>query len=113
MGITVLDSGSDNTNGSTPVTLVTDTSGKTSILALDLGALVGGATPDILEVSIKTKVLSTSDLELNQFATFVGGLLVTKVKYSLPIPANHTIECSMKLPQGTNRAIEWALLALD
>lgn len=113
MALAIAASGSQACTISTEHTLSTITTGKTLVLAVDLNPLTGGATPDIIELRLKTKVLSGSTSRLAYVATYVGGMIGEPNVYSVPVPANIELVATMKQVQGTGRTFDWCLLSLD
>lgn len=113
MALGVAASGSQACTVGTEHTLSTISTGKTLVLVCDVNPIVGGATPDILELRLKTKVLSGSTSRLAYFATYVGGMIAQPNVYSIPVPANQELVATMKQIQGTGRTVDWALLSLD
>jgi hypothetical protein len=93
-------------------TLATDTTNKTYVLAVDCGALVGGATPDIVELRIYTINLSAGTERLAYYAHAVGGQQTELIKYSPPVPARISCKATLKQVQGTGRAFPWDLMSL-
>ncbi len=109
MALTVLASGTQTATVGTEHTLATDTTGKTSVLVVDTGNMADG---DVLELRLKTKVLSTSTSREAYNAIYAHKQAVPN-KYSVPVPANIEVVATLKQTAGTGRAFDWALLALD
>lgn len=104
--------GPTTTDGSEQ-SLASWTSGKTGVLVLDLTNMVGGATPDILQVIAYVKTLSGSTKHKFLDVSYVGGLIPTAVVISIPIPAMHYGEFTITRKQGTDRAYDWQILSID
>ncbi len=109
MALTVVASGTQTATIGTEHTLNTDTTGKTYVLVVDTGAMV---LKDILELRIKTKVLS-GGTEREAYIAYYSHVQAKPQKYSVPVPANQSIKATLKQTAGTGRAFPWALLSLD
>ena len=109
MALTVIASGTQSATLDTEHALDNDTAGKTYVLAVDTGAMVDG---DIVIFRIKTKVLSGGTLRLAYSATYAHAQ-GEPIKYSVPVPANIEIECSLEQTDGTGRSYPWSLLSID
>lgn len=109
MALAVVNSGTQSATLDTEHTLDNDTTGKTYVLAVDLGAMLSG---DITVLRIKTKVLSGGTLRLAYSATYAH-VQAEPIVYSVPVPANIEIECSLEQTDGTGRSYPWSLLSLD
>lgn len=94
---------------STEHTLATDTSNKNVVLAVDLNALAAG---DIVELRLKTKVLSGGTSRLAWYKAYANAQGVPNV-YSIPIPANIEVVATLKQTAGTGRSFPWALLSVN
>jgi len=94
------------TTDGTEQTLITDTSNRVYILALDTSAMQNG---DVIELRIKTKVRSGGAESLAFYATYAHAQGVP-VKYSIPVAADISIKCTIKRIAGTNRSYDWKLL---
>lgn len=105
---TVNTSGSQTCTISTEHTLATLTSAGVYQLALDLNAIVGGSTPDILEVRVYGKARSSDTERRMDLHTFVGTqsdpLVLCK-----PIISPHHYKVTITQTQGTGRAVPWAV----
>jgi hypothetical protein len=106
MALTLVDSGTKTTDG-TEQTLSSQTNSGTYVLAIDLGAMANG---DVVEIRIKTKVLSGGTSRLAYFATYANAQGVPNV-YSVPVPANIEFVATVKRVSGSDRAYPWALLS--
>lgn len=109
MALAVVNSNTQSATLDTEHTLDNDTSGKTYVLVVDCGAMVDG---DVTILRIKTKVLSGGTLRLAYSATYAHAQ-GDPIKYSVPVPANIEIECSLEQTDGTGRSYPWSLLSLD
>lgn len=109
MTLAIIASGTQSATLDTEHTLDNDTTGKTYVLVVDTGAMVNG---DIVIFRIKTKVLSGGTLRL-AYSTTYANVQAEPQKYSIPIPANIEIECSLEQTDGTGRSYPWVLLSID
>lgn len=106
-GGTITTDGTEQTIGSAVAT------GGVYFLRLDLNALAGGATPDIIEVREKLSVRAsgtTRYLEGTPY-TYVGGLAPAIIE--LPhrsILASTGLEYTIKRVQGTDRTYTYAII---
>lgn len=108
MAASVKTSGSTTTDG-TEQTLATVTDAGVYSLHIDLNAMVGGATPDIVEVRFYDKARSTdTERQVGETLQFVGGL-VPKIWFSPPIISPHDYKVTLKRVQGTDRAYPWSI----
>ncbi len=87
------------------------TSAKTFCLLVDTTNMVGGTTPDILELRIKSKVL-TGGAEVQVYEQSFVGLQASKQKISIPVPSLFSISFTLKQTQGTGRAFPWVIVSL-
>ena len=109
MTIPVVASGTQAATIGTEHTLVTDTANHAYVLVVDTNAMVNG---DVLELRIKTKVLSGSASRLAYIAIYAHVQAMPN-KYSTPVPANIEIVCTLKQTAGTGRSYDWSLLNID
>lgn len=109
MAIAEVASGTQAATINTEHSLATSTTGKTYVLVVDTANMANG---DELELRIKTKVLSGSTARLAYFASYAH-VQGAPNKYSVPVPANRSIEATLKQVAGTGRNFDWALLSLD
>lgn len=89
--------------------LSTRTDGKTYVLLVDLNNMVAG---DILELRIKVKVLSGSTARVYTLATYVGAQPEPNI-ISVPVPAVHSVEFTLKQTAGTGRNFDWSVVSID
>ena len=80
-------------------------------LKLNLANLVGGATPDILELRVYSKTLTGDTKALMDIWTFVGAQ-VLPIIYTPPYPELYYLEFTLKQTQGTGRTFKWNILQL-
>lgn len=104
----VLAEGTQTATINTEHTLATDTSGKTSVLAVDLGNLAYG---DVVELRIYTKVRSGSTERLAYYVSYSHAQGAPNV-YSVPVLAMNSVKATLKQTAGTGRAFDWQLLGL-
>ena len=104
--------GTKTTDG-TEQSLASWTSGKTCVLLLDLTTMAGGTTPDVLQVVAYVKVLSGSTKAKFLDVQYVGGLIPANVVISVPVPALHYGEFTIKELQGAHNDIDWEILSID
>jgi len=109
MALAIVSSGTQAATVGTEHTLVTSTTGKTYVLVVDANAM---ANADVLELRIKTKVLSASTSRLAYIASYAHVQAMPN-KYSPPTPANIEIVCTLKQTAGTGRSYDWVLLSID
>jgi hypothetical protein len=109
MAVAEVVGGSQTATISTEHTLATSTTGKTYCLVVDTTNMVNG---DVLELRIKTKPRTGGTSTLAYIATYAN-IQTAPVKYSVPIPANVEIVCTLKQTAGTGRVFIWALLSID
>src|SRR5687767_4450805 len=98
-------SGTQSLTVGTEHTLATITTEGTYQLVLDLNAIVGGATPDIVEVRVKGKCLTGGTLRQEEVVTYVGGLIGSPLVRSIPYPSDIEIVFTIKQIQGTGRNV--------
>jgi hypothetical protein len=109
MALATISSGTQTAVISTEHSLDVDTTAKTYVLCVDTGAMVNG---DILELRMKTKILSGGTQRVAYMATF-SNVQADPNKYSVPVPADVEIEVTLKQTAGTGRAFPWKLLSID
>lgn len=102
-------------NGSQACTISTEhnlaslTTGKTSVLNLDLNVLAVG---DVLDILAYEKTLSGSTERILWVVT-VGGVQAEPVFQSIPVPCVHAGSFRIKQTAGTGRTIDWSVWTLD
>ena len=109
MAIGVIASGTQSATISTEHSLATSTTGKTYVFVVNTVNMANG---DELELRVKTKVLSGSTAQVAYYQSYAH-VQSAPNKYSVPVPANQSIEVTLKQVAGTGRSYEWALLSLD
>ena len=109
MALATVTSGTQSASVGTEHSLAVSTTGKTYVLVVDAGAM---QNDDILELRIKTKVLSGGTQQVAYYALYQH-VQAEPQKYSVPVPANIEIEATLKQTAGTGRAFPWALLSID
>jgi len=117
MAIAVVASGTQTAVIGTEHELATSTTGKTYVLVVDCVNLVNWVAassqlPDVVELRLYTKVLSGGAEGLAYIATYVG-VQSTKIKYSVPVPANISIKATLKQVSRVGVDFPWALLSID
>jgi len=104
---TLVDSGSQTTSGTTEHTLSSQTTDGTYVLAVDLSTMALG---DIVELSLKTKIVSGGSLLLAYHATFGPGLPAEPISYSIPVPITEQWVATLKKAVGSDSAFPWAVI---
>lgn len=108
MAVGVNTSGSQTATIGTEHTLATITTANVFTLAVDVANMVGGTTPDILEIRLYGKARSSDTERLLKCYPFLG--LQTELLFlSIPIHSPHYYKCTLKQTQGTGRAFPWAV----
>jgi hypothetical protein len=113
MAVTNAGSGDQACTVPTEHTLDTETTAGVYVLHLDLNTLVTGATPDVLEVKIKTKVNTGETSRIQVYRRFVGGRVPQPNWVSPPVTTDTEIVCTINQLQGTSRTIPWALFRVS
>lgn len=109
---TVVGSGSQACTISTEHSLDTETTAGSFVLLLDVSPLVEGATPDILVVKLKRKVLTGGTVRTYEFPAVVGSQ-VNPIWESPPWTSMFSSEVTITQTQGTGRTIDWQLVRLN
>lgn len=82
------------------------------VLAVDMVNLAAG---DTVELRVKTKVISTSTLQLVYYATYSNAQTSLNT-YSIPVPIDGTVSTqisfTLKQTAGTNRVFPWNVMTL-
>jgi hypothetical protein len=104
-----------NQSGSQTATIGTEhtlgtaaTTPGTYVLVVDTNALADG---DVLELRVKTKAKSGSTSRLAYFITYAN-LQGEPNKYTVPVPVDTEVVCTLKQTAGTGRSFDWNILAL-
>ncbi|MDE3017109.1 MAG: hypothetical protein KGI29_09370 [Pseudomonadota bacterium] len=108
-----------NQNGTTSALVVgtettigsTISSAGTYQLNLNVSNLVGGGTPDILEIRVYSKVLSGDTKALKDIWTLVGTQVVP-ILYTPVYPETNYLEFTLKQTQGTGRTFKYNVVQL-
>lgn len=111
MPVSVNTSGSQTATITTEHTLATITTAVTLILSVDVAAMLGGTTPDILELRIYGKARTGDTERLIKTWGFLGAQVET-LFLSVPIASPHYYKATLKQTQGTGRAFPWAIYQL-
>lgn len=106
MAISSKASGSQVAIIDTEHTLTTQTDAGTYILVVDLNTLVDG---DTVILRIKTKAKSGSTSRLAYTALYSNAQNIDNV-YSIPVPIDTEIVCTLEQTDGTGRTFDWNLL---
>jgi hypothetical protein len=108
MALTAISENSTTTDG-TEQTLVTDTTNRVYVFAVDTGAMANG---DAVEVRIYTIIRSGGTERLAYGPVAYVNAQGQPQKYSVPVPADISIKVTLKRTAGTDRSYPWKLLAL-
>jgi hypothetical protein len=108
MAVTSSSSGTQTAVISTEHTLATVTAAGSYILVVDT---VNLATGDCLELKLKTKATSTSSSQLAYSQTYAHAQ-VEPIKYSMPVPIDTELVCTLTQTSGTGRNFPWNLLVI-
>ena len=101
-----VESGTQTATLSTEHTIGTSTGIGIYVLVVDTNEMASG---DTLTIRMKTKVLSGGTMRLADEVVLTGAQAVPN-KYSVPIPSDVEIFCSIEQTTGTVRAYPWKLL---
>ena len=102
-------SGTQTATISTEHTLATITTNKTLTLIVDTAAM---AADDVLELRVKTKVLSGGTTRVVQKATYQHAQPADDlIKMSLPVQSDQEYVATLKQTAGTGRAFPWKVLS--
>lgn len=89
-------------------TLSTQTDGGVYVLVVNTYNLANG---DVVILRIKTKAVHDSTSRLAYMATYANAQSEF-VKYSIPVPVDSEIICTLEQTDGTGRDFEWNLLVM-
>lgn len=111
---------SSNQNGTTSaLTIGTETtlgnaitSAGTFQLDLNVANLASGATPDIVELRVYSKVLTGDTKALKDIWTLIGGQIVPII-YTPIYPELYYLEFTLKQTQGTGRTFKYNIVQLS
>jgi hypothetical protein len=112
MAIITAASGTQAATVGTEHTLATITTPGRYWLAVDVSALVAGATPDIVELRLYTRVLSGGTNRIAWYRAYTGGLVVEGLVQSMPVvvdPGTQVV-ATLKQTQGTGRSYPWKVM---
>lgn len=107
MAISVEASGTQTSSVDIEHTLSTKTDPKVYILSVDLSAMALG---DIVELRLKTKVLTGGTSRVAYLATYAHVQGQPNV-YSVPVPISWEIIATLKQTAGSSRNYPWELLS--
>lgn len=109
MAVSVKTSGSQTATLTTEHTLATITDAGVYQLAVDVNAMVGGATPDILELRCYGKARS-GDTERLEAVWTLAGAQALKLWRGLPLISPHHLKITLTQTQGSGgRTFPWAV----
>lgn len=108
MAAAVKTSGSQTATITTEHTLATVTDAGTYELNVDVSAMVGGTTPDIVVIREYGKARSSDTERLIKAYTLVGAQTETLIK-TVPRISPHHFKVTLTQTQGTGRAFPWAV----
>jgi hypothetical protein len=108
MAASVNTSGSQTTTIAVEHTLATITAAGTYQLVVDLAAMLGGTTPDVVRIYVYGKARSADTERIEEVYSFVG-LQAKPLWRSPPVWSPHHIRFSLNQEQGTSRAFPWAV----
>ncbi len=101
-------SGTQTATIGTEHSLNTDTTNRVYIFVVDTVNMVNA---DELELRINTIVLTGGTARLAYIASY-SHVQSAPIKFSVPVPADISIEITLKQTAGTGRSYPWALLAV-
>lgn len=108
MALTSAATGSQTATIDTEHTLATETTAGVYVLVIDTANLVNG---DIVILRIKTKYASGGTSRLAYSQTY-SNVQTDLIKYSIPIPIDTEVICTLEQTDGTGRAFPWNLLVM-
>lgn len=108
MSVTSVGSGTQTATLDTEHTLDTETGAGVYVLVVNTYNLANG---DIVTLRIKTKTKSGSTSRLAYTASYAHAQ-AEYVKYSIPVPVDQEIVCTLEQTDGTGRDFEWNLLKM-
>lgn len=109
MTVAVNTSGSQTATISTEHSLATITTAGVYQLAVDTNNMVGGTSPDILELRAYTKNQGSGDTKRLAYIGTFQGVQMTPQLHSPPIIAPIYVEFTLTQLAGTGRAFPWAV----
>jgi N-glycosylase/DNA lyase len=108
MAISSIAHGSQTATVDTEHALSTQTTAGVYILVVDMSNLANG---DVVVLRIKVKAVHDGSSILAYMATFAHAQ-IEPAKFSVPVPVDTEIVCTLEQTDGTGRAFPWNLLAL-
>ncbi len=108
MAVTSVGSGTQTATLDTEHTLDTETTAGVYVLVVNMYNLANG---DVVILRIKTKAVSAGTSRLAYSATYAN-IQSELIKYSVPVPIDTEIICTLEQTDGTGRDFEWNLLKL-
>ena len=110
MAVTESDSGTQAATINTEHSLASDSVAGVYMLAVDTVNMANG---DVLELRVKTKVLTSGTARLAYLATYAH-VQADPIKYSIPVPIQEDggISATLKQTAGTGRNFDWSLLRM-
>lgn len=111
MAYDVNTSGSQTTSGTTEHDLATLTSANAFMLSIDVSDMVGGTTPDILEIAIYGKARSSDTERLIKKYVLTGAQVETLFQTPVFVSPHH-IRISVKAAAGTI-TLPWAIYEMQ
>lgn len=111
MAYDVNTSGSQTTSGTTEHDLATITTANGYMLAIDVNDMVGGTSPDILEIAVYGKARSSDTERLIKKYVLVGAQ-TEKLFETIVFITPHHIRFSVKAVQGTI-TLPWAIYEMQ
>lgn len=108
MAVAVKTSGSQTATVGTEHDLATITDAGVYVLVVDVNAMLGGTTPDLLILRAYGKARS-SDTERLLKAWSMIGVQSEKLFYSPPIVSPHHLRLTLDQDTGTSRSFPWAV----
>lgn len=109
MALALESSGTQAATVTTEHDLATPTTNKTRVLRVDLANMVAG---DIVELRVKSKVLTGGTLRVQYLATYAHAQ-VEPVVESIPVSSLYGATFTLKQTAGTSRNFDWAVYTLD
>jgi hypothetical protein len=108
MSVTSVIHGSQTATIDTEHTLDTQTTAGVYVLVVDMSNLAAG---DIVILRIKTKAVHDGTSHL-AYEKEYSGVITEKHTYSIPVPIDTEIICTLEQTDGTGRAFPWNLLVM-
>ncbi len=109
MTVAVKTSGSQSATITTEHVLATVTDAGVYLLSIDVNAMTGGATPDILEVKTYGKARSSDTERLIETYTLLGIQTTARLFQTFARISPHHYKVTITQTQGTGRTFPWAI----